>query len=490
MSSRIRSLNFTGIALLAGLAVLPLQIRAAAIPVAPAYSVSPNPAPADKAFTLYLYGVPLGCNTTFSHETVSVSGKRIDLGFVAKQVIYGVPGTAQDPASDIVCPVYDQPQAAMPILPPLYPLPTYSMPALAAGTYEVWVTQGQECQYSTPACMIKVAPVSAGTLTVQPDGAITYSISPTKAAAGKAFDLSLLSYQFNCATTFDNLSTAVSGNTLTLTFLDRQKVGVLCPAIYAAYGPTYKMNALKAGTYKVMAYRLPACYPCKMAGETTEAGTLVIGADTARSGWFLKDKETLAAKPFTMQLLNNDVGNCGVTFTHKTVTTTGGAIHTSFVLEVADVRCIVDIHPNGPSFDMAGLAKGAYPVYVEQLALCEVQAPYCGIARPPVLIPSDTLIVTETAATLLSELRRSSPAVEWQGSRAAFQLPKDGGRGIWKAELLTLSGRRLAVTSLTGEGGRRAEAEWGLKPERGVYLLRLIAPGGESHLLPFTLNRR
>jgi hypothetical protein len=479
------------ITLLAALALaMPMQSRAVVAPV-PGYSVSPNPAPADKAFTLYLNGASSGCNTTFSRESVTVVGKVIDLSYVANSYIPvpgPMPADPTQPTTGIVCPVYDQTSTTPNIMIPpyVYGAPTYSMPALKAGTYEVWVTQMYECLYTQPSCKIAVQRVSAGSLTVQPDTtSITYSITPTSTMAAQAFDLSLLSYQFNCGTTFDNLSTAVSGNTITLTFLDHQNIGIACPAIYKAYGPAYKEPALKAGTYTVMAYRLPACYPCKLAGESAVAGTLTVtGTGTVdRKGWFLKEHTVAANKAFSMQVLNQDYGNCQTTFSHQTVNVQSGNIYTTFLVETNPARvCVADIHPWGPTFDMQAMKTGMYPLYVAELLQCQVSPPYCGAAIVPVL--SDTLVVSGSASILMSELRRS-PQVEWHGSRAAFLLPQDGGRGVWKAELLTLSGRRLASVSMTGESGQRAEAELGFKPERGVYLLRLSAPGGEIHLLPF-----
>jgi hypothetical protein len=158
-------------------------------------------------------------------------------------------------------------------------------------------------------------------------------------------------------------------------------------------------------------------------------------------------------------------------------------IYTSFLVETHPNQvCVVDIHPWGPTFDMQAMKTGMYPLYVAELLACQVSPPYCGAAVFPVL--SDTLVVAGSTSILMSELRRS-PQVDMNGTKAAFLLPKDGGRGVWKAELLTLSGQRLASVSVTGEGGQRAEIELGLKPERGVYLLRLSAPGGETHLLPF-----
>jgi hypothetical protein len=70
------------------------------------------------------------------------------------------------------------------------------------------------------------------------------------------------------------------------------------------------------------------------------------------------------------------------------------------------------------------------------------------------------------------------------GTKAGFILPEGIG-GKWKAELLSLNGRRISSASVNAEGGSRAEFEMGVRPDRGVYLMRLSAPDGETHMLPF-----
>ncbi len=468
-----------------GLGLAPAPARAQAV-VAPTLSVAPNPAPAGKAFTLVLIGTASTCNTAFTRESVTVVGNRINLSYVGTTYMVDPPivaGGAPQPA-DPICPVYAQGKADTNIMIPPYAVgPTFAMPALKAGEYEVWATQMYECLYSTPSCKIAVIAKPAGTLTVKAEGANTYTINPIKAAPSAAFDLSLLSYDFNCGTTFSNLAVNVTGNEITLTFLDQQLIGIACPLIYKPYGPTYKMPALKTGTYKVTAYRLPACYPCKLLGTSADAGTLTITGETTRSGWFLKNHETLAEKPFNMQLLNNDIGNCGTSFTHQTVRAESAGIFTSFLVESdSNVRCIQDLHPYGPTFAMDGLKIGVYPVYVTRLLPCQVQAPFCAILTP-MPVPSDTLIVTKTLSVLLSDLRAGAPKADLRGSRAAVTLPEGMG-GTWKAELLSVNGQRLSSATVNALGGERAEFDLGLKPERGVYLLRLSAPDGETHMLP------
>src|SRR5256885_15354750 len=67
----------------------------------PTLSMTPNPAPANKAFQLLLQGVAANCNTTFTRESVTVSDARIDLRYTAFSS-----GIVLDQTSgSIVCPM-------------------------------------------------------------------------------------------------------------------------------------------------------------------------------------------------------------------------------------------------------------------------------------------------------------------------------------------------------------------------------------------------
>jgi hypothetical protein len=507
MALHTRSLQTpTLIVLLSGFGLaLPSYARAAMDPVAPAYTVTPNPALVNTPFTLYVNGTGATCNTLYSHQTVTVVGKQISLAYVAQEVYMiddaavaggtasGNTGKSSDATVVGTCPVYAVPLDASgsagtsPIVAPIRAnAPAFSLPALAAGEYAVSVSKLAACMVSTPACMMAVLPVSAGTLSVEPTAAKpnSYTITPISTAPEQAFELSLQSYEFDCGTSFDSLGVNVAGNNITLSFLDHANPNAICPAIYRPYGPTFKLPALKSGTYAVSSYRLPACYPCKMAGETAQAGTLTVRGDAKRTGWFLKEKLVGPENLFTLQLLNNEIGNCQTSFSHQSASVTGNDIYAKFVLESHPERvCIQDMHPYGPSFEMKALKLGLYPVYAEQQALCEVEAPYCAVLRSGPLTPSDTLLVAETFVTRLSDLRAQAPKVEMRGSHAAFVLPEGIG-GTWKAELVTVSGRQLRALTVTGEGGSRTELDLGADLKAGLYLLRLHGPDGDTQVLP------
>ena len=452
--------------------------------IPPALSVTPNPAPAGKAFTLTLNGVATRCGAVYTHQSVSVNEGRIDLQYTVDQMIFiDDPIVAKGDVEPIdpVCPVFvGQETVPTSILPNA---PMFAMPALKAGSYEVWATNVPACAYAKPACAVKLMPVAAGKLAVTEQGAITYLINPTAVEAGLDFELSLLSYDFNCGHTFDNLSVAVGEGVITLSFLDHPNPAAICPAIYKPYGPTFKVSGLKAGTYKVKAYRHPACLPCKMLGETADAGVLTVKTTIAKKGWYLKNDNVVAAKPFDMQLLKDDVGNCQTSFSHQSVSTSAGGIYASFLLETHPERvCIQDMRPFGPTFSMQALKVGTYPVYPIQLAQCEVTPPFCAIDRiAPVA--TDTLLVTQTLAINISELRAKSPAVSMRGNKATFTLPA-GRVGTWQAELVTLDGRVLGAKTVTGGAGMQVEIPVGRAPANAVSLLRLTSPEGGQTFMP------
>ena len=481
---------------LAATLILPSTGRAAVAPVQE-YSVTPDTALPGKAIDMTLLSkTGWGCGTVFSHQSAQVTDKRIDLVFVA---------TGPDSLRPCVYAVGAQrAQPANPALVPYNYGPHFTIAALAAGQYEVWAAQMPECAFANPSpCKIAIQPKFAGTLTVLANQTITYSINPTNTAAGKDFTLDLLSYQFNCGTTYDMLSASVNGNAISLTFLDHaQATGAVCPDIYRPYGPAFKMSALKAGSYTVKAFRLPACAAqhCPYAALPGEDAGILKVTDPSRTGWFLKDNQVPPEKPFAMQLLNNAYGNCGVHFTHQSVTVSGGQINANFLVETdTSIECFADIHPNGPTFDMAGLKPGLYPVYVTTYAACEFATPRCEILR---IMPqvSDTLLVTNTDAVLFHGSVRgaaSAPSAAFAGHRLNLILPAamgsnmggaGGPAGIWKVELMNMSGQvleshRIDMDAAFREGGALG-LDIGSRSARGLYMVRLIAPIGVTYSLP------
>lgn len=440
-------------------------------------SVTPNPATAGKSFILYLQGVTANCYTTFTRESVTVTGTRIDLRYTPETIVY----TTDPPTPQTSCP---QPvtteggaatvKAGVVPMPIVANLPTFIMPALAAGEYQVWASEVPACIYS--GCKIaQPAPVSAGTLEVQPSGPV-YSFTPTSVSAGQGFELHLFYTGFTCATVYDSLSVHVVGDVIRLSFSDREQTGVVCaaPSFNIAYGPTFQIPALTAGTYQVRVDR------DAMNAEIT-VGTLQITGATARKGWYLKQKTVPPDAPFQMQLLRDSLPAC-TTFSDLSAVVSVSGISVSFLMKTAQECTMAVPGPIGPSFAMPAQKAGIYPITVNELLPCEVAQPACIVDKVKP-IPSDTLLVTKTAAVRMSALRAGAPKVDITGNTAYFALP-EGPAGLWRAELMTLDGRVLAGKSFAGAPGERVSMPVDRARANAVSLLRLTSPAGKQRFAP------
>jgi hypothetical protein len=363
-------------------------------------------------------------------------------------------------------------EAAFRIDPGLANLPTFVMPALAAGKYEVWATDVPECVYS--GCKIAVTPVSAGTLDVRDPAEPAYTFTPASAPAGQGFDLHLLSYGFNCATLYENLVVHLAGEMITLAFTTREQTDVACPAIYMPYGPTFKMPALPAGNYQVRVDRNMLNMP------VTATGSLRITGSVRRTGWYLKQNKVPPDASFQMQLWQDSLAVC-TSFSNQNAVVSASAIHASFLVQPG--KCSqLSPEPTGPLFIMPALKTGIYPVYVTELLPCEVGMPMCVVDREQPS-PSDTLVVAQSLAVRMSALRAGAPKTELLGNTAYFALP-EGPAGAWRAELMTLDGRVLAAKSLAGAPGERVSMPVDRAPAHSVSLLRLTSPTGTQRMLP------
>lgn len=446
----------------------------------PTLSVSPNPAPAGQAFVLTLAGVGSGsCYTAFSRESVTVIGDSIFLRYTSTSLLVPMGSSGEDtlggPArAGVVCPVAAesgtgaQGAAAVPLN-----APRFDMPPLKAGKYSVWAMDMPECLYSQPSCLIGVLPVSAGVLTVQEASPPAYTVSPSNAPAGAPFALQLLSYAFTCATAYDNLSVVVDKDTLVLSFLDHERTGILCPAIYQPYGPTFQIPALAAGTYRIKVNRLSV-------NAIAEGGSVRIDAKASHASWYLKERTVAANSPFQMQLLHDSLAAC-TNFSDQSAVVSGTLIYASFLMQTGKCSEISQV-PIGPVFSLPALKVGLYPVYPQELVACQTAQPPCYL---PVKAPvaTDTLVVAKDLAISLSRLRADAPKVELSADRAVFALPA-GKAGIWRAVLTTLDGRILADARVAGSAGERVSIPVGRAPAHTLSLLRLISPDGQQRLLP------
>jgi hypothetical protein len=448
----------------------------------PKWVLSPTAAPAEQSFSLSAQSYRYNCGTVYGNQSVSVMGDRIDLSFTAEDRL------------DVACPMIYRPYG-----------PTFRMPALKPGKYQVFMNLLLPCHVTQPACKAAIQVEEAGALSIGVEETMRYTITPTATEAGKDFSLQLIGSQFGCAHEYSMMASRVQDGRITLTFLDKINPVVLCMAVDGrSYGPTYKIPGLRAGTYEVFAERLPACVEqgCEVGAVAVPAGKLSVTSEPVKPrGWFLKEKRTLAGEPFALQLLNHDYGNCHTRFTHTSVVAQGGRIDVSFVIETdTTIQCVTDIRPHGPSFRMDALKTGTYPVYVSVLPKCLYTEPRCAIiaadeaAGLPVIdpirpfpVPVDTLQVIRTLAVGGQRSGAAAPQAGYRDGSLSLRLPA-GSQGTWQAEVLTLSGRRLQGGEVAVSALGEATISFARKPERGVYLLRLASPARETHTLRVPVN--
>jgi hypothetical protein len=463
MSRPIKSLMATFTTVLA--AILPMQAQPIMAAATPDWSLSPGTVMAGQVFSLSALSNRYSCAHTFANQSVVVNDGRIDLSFTS----------AIDPA--VLCAAVVKPHG-----------PAFAMPALKAGKYAVYMNLLMPCHLTQQMCEAAIRVEEAGTLAVTEDGKVTYVIDPTQVQAERDFTLHLLSPQFGCNIDYLRMASRVQDGKITLTFLDKPNPLVRCAPTQPMYGPAYKIAGLKAGTYEVWAERLPACVEegCKMAAIPELVAKLVVKpVDTARKGWFFKTREVKAGVPLTLNIVNNEYGNCNTDFERTSFVAQDAGIHVAFVIVNHPERvCVTDIHPHGPSFQVSSLKPGRYPLYVNVTPACLYAEPPCQISIPAIYpAASDTLIVSSsTSLGGLPGFSGTAPSAAWNDGALRVRLP-EGAQGIWRVDVLNLSGRRLHSAAVTAGPGSGSALPGLAKPDRGVILVRLVAPDRKTHTL-------
>ena len=459
-------------ALLLPILILTAPIRAQVkdLPLpAPDWQLTPSQVAAGQDFALTALSNRYGCAHEFSGQTVVVNDGRIDLSFMA----------TINPAK--LCAAVEKPHG-----------PTFKMPALKEGRYEVYMDLMIATCMVVGLCPEPLAMESAGVLTVSGEGKITYVISPAEVEAEKEFTLKLLSPDFGCNIDYFLTSSRVQDGKITLTFLDKANPLVRCAPLEKMYGPEYKLPGLKAGTYEVWAERLPACVEqgCKILPVSEPVAKLTVKSAVAiRKGWFLKQREVKAGAAFALNVVNNEYGNCNTGFDRTSLVVQDNALSVSFVIvDYPERVCLTDIRPHGPSFTVNALKPGRYPLFVNVLPACLFTEPRC-LILPPVAPAeaSDTLIVTQTVALggavgAASRMEPMAPIASWRDDGLSLMLPA-GAPGLWRAEVMSLSGRRLHSARITAGSDGRARLTGMRNPEPGLVLVHLVSPDRESHLL-------
>lgn len=459
--------RFTALVLPILILAAPTHAQVIVVPPKPDWQLSPSQAPAGRDFALTVLSNRYSCAHEYASHTVVVNEGRIDLSFTS----------SINPAK--LCAAVEKPFG-----------PAFKMPALKEGRYEVYMNPMAAATCQVVDLCPKAGPFeSAGILTVSGEGGIAYVISPTEVEADKAFALKLLSPDFGCNIDYLLTSSRVQDGKITLTFLDKANPLVRCAPEEKMYGPEYKFPGLKAGTYEVWAERLPACVEqgCKMLPVPEQVGKLSVKPALAtRKGWFLKQREVKAGASFALNVVNNDYGNCNTGFDHTSLVVQDNALSVSFVIvDYPDRVCLMDVRPHGPSFTVNALKPGRYPVYVNVSPSCLFSEPRCPVL-PPVMPAeaSDTLVVIQTVALggAAGTVSGMAPKASWRDGGLSLMLPA-GAPGMWRAEVMSLSGRRLQGARMISGSDGRAVMTGIRNPERGLILVRLVSPGGKSHLL-------
>lgn len=453
LKSRLTSLLFIAFA-----AALPTRAQIVIDPpdVPAGWLLHPTVVTPDQDFALSVVSNRYGCAHEYANHKVVVQDNVINLSFTS----------SINPAR--ICIANDvRPYG-----------PEFKMPPLKTGKYRVVMNLLQPCHVQQPMCRMAIPMEEAGTLVVNDEVKVSYLVNPTSVPEAKDFELSLLSAQFGCQTEYSMTSSVVQDNKIALTFLDKNNPLIFCLPKEKLYGPSFRMKGLRMGTYEVWATRLPACVEqgCKILPVPVLAGRLVVtDVPVTRKGWFADPGEVKAATSFNFSVVNNEYGNCNTEFERPSLTVQGNAIYVSFVIvNHPDRVCLWDKRPHGPSFQMAALKAGAYPVSVQVLPACMFTTPRCEIGLLPFVPPPvDTLVVTQSLGLSGAGSGRTEALAAWRGQALEVTLPS-GAVGIWSAEVVGLDGKRLASAPVEASRGITT-LKLG-RMDRGVAMLRLTSP--------------
>ena len=269
----------------------------------------------------------------------------------------------------------------------------------------------------------------------------SFSISPTKTDADKAFRLSLQTYRYQCGYSFSKQQVHVAKGRIDLEFFTTWDSTIICDAILTRGGPVFDVPALAAGSYEVYAIDMPPCAagpnPCLIKVIPEFAGVLTVGAPP--DGWFFTPVEAKAETPFSLRLLNQQYGTCNFEFTHSSLQVGSNSLSASFVIEeYPGRRCIQDVRPHGPAYDVKGLKAGKYTVYATVMPACNFANPPC---MAPVPAPQNlgTLTVTGTSAISMSYSRGGIPD-RIRIRRGIVEIPLPAGR----PGQVTVTGRAIS----------------------------------------------
>ncbi len=223
-----------------------------------AWHLRPTKTPTGKAFDLSVVTSRFGsCQTTFYGKSIQIDADKriIHLSFGAEQ------------NTDVVCIQDLRPHG-----------PTFSAPALKAGTYQVMVSVMPACaipkEPNGPICLIAIQPVAAAeslTVYVEADPSRQgWFAQPAAVRPNVDFSLSILNYTYHpCAYNFTHTSLVIEGKKIYARFAIERSGADVCTADIRPGGPTFAVKGLAPGAYQVFVSTPAACLfaaqPCEMA---------------------------------------------------------------------------------------------------------------------------------------------------------------------------------------------------------------------------------
>ncbi len=171
---------------------------------------------------------------------------------------------------------------------------------------------------------------------------------------------------------------------------------------------TFKVPALKAGTYAIEVETAPPCAfdttgpICEIASIPQQIGYLrAIGA-ASDSAWHITPTTTASHRGFELQAVSRRYDDCGYEFGRNTVTVDSAGKSISILTAVAshpERVCIAPSSPTGPKVKVPALPMGNYSVYVSVVPDCAIpDSPsgiVCKIALPKPEVAAEMLKVTD-----------------------------------------------------------------------------------------------
>lgn len=192
------------------------------------FSIKPRAAAANKSFDLFLTNKDFTCGNTYSNLNVGVRGWQVMLSFTNKP----------NPAA--ICPAIEADYG-----------PTFKVPALAYGIYQVMAVMSPWCDSKGPCPLAPIAPQLAGALDIGSVGpGLLPWTEPGLAPAGMTFGLDLHG-PYDCNDVVTNKLVEVKDKTILLHYgLTRTKMA--CLDTVFVHHETFTVPGLAVGDYPVI----------------------------------------------------------------------------------------------------------------------------------------------------------------------------------------------------------------------------------------------